>query len=317
MPALITHYLFGKEALNRGLVPGMCKSGGVSDAERQAYLLGCQGPDPFFFGVTTPRGTAVRGLGQAMHRMRMSRAFDRLRSRIPLLPEEDRGAGGAFVHGLLAHYALDRVAHPYVYAMEHELCDGNPGLEDAHSEVHALIESEIDCGMLDLYRGVGTAQFHPAEVIRKNPPTTRAAGTLLADVAGTVFGLRIRPTDYGGAVDDMRLCYQMIEPYGAGRVRRLGGIERSVRSHSLLAALSHRTDLGAGNASMNPAKRAWTDPFKGGASTESFGEVFERALTAYGPLAASYAAGIPAHGIVSRVDYSGRVLDEQEEGARE
>ncbi len=313
MPALITHYLFGEEALNRGLLPGFDEGGAGGAARRTAFLLGCQGPDPFFFAVTTPRGAAARSLAGAMHRTRVAPAFDRLRADLAKLPEADRPAGEAFVCGMLAHYALDRTAHPYVYAMEGELCDGSADLADARSEVHAVIESEIDCGVLDRYRGRTAAEFPPVGVLEGDERVVRAAGALTAELAGTVFGLPLRPADYGRALGDMRLCYRLIEPCGCARSRRIARLERAVRPHSQLASLAHRVDQGADNPSMNPGRRPWVDPFKGGASDEGFAEVFERALGDYAAAAAAYRAGEPSAGFVGGLDYSGRPMGPGEE----
>ena len=62
MPALITHHLFGERSatlLPEGLI--------TSEEELLAFLLGNQGPDPFFFRVlTTPeRGRNARQLAHA------------------------------------------------------------------------------------------------------------------------------------------------------------------------------------------------------------------------------------------------------------
>ena len=128
MPALITHHLFGEESAK--LLPDGLVS---SEEELLAFLLGNQGPDPFFFRVLgTPSG--VRGalqLGHRMHNERMTRAFQALRESVGRLPEHDRGIGRAFALGMLSHYALDRVAHPFVYAQQHELVEKGEGLEDA------------------------------------------------------------------------------------------------------------------------------------------------------------------------------------------
>lgn len=324
MPALITHYLFGEEALNRGLFPtpegfGASPRPGARDEElRQAFCLGCQGPDPFFFAVTTPRGAIVRSMGGAMHRERMTDAFDELRLGWTRLPEDARAAGQAFAAGMLAHYALDRVAHPYVYTHEFELCDDNPELGDAYHEVHALIESEVDCGMLDAYRGRSVAGFAPAGVLEASDKVVQVAGALLADVARAVFRIPLRPTDYARALEDMRLCYRAIEPYESGRTRALGLLERGLRPHSQLMALAHRVELGAGNASMNPGRLPWRDPFKTGddgaplVSTEGFAEVFERALSGYPRLVRTFLGGEPMGPAVERLDYSGRRLGADE-----
>lgn len=312
MPALITHYLFGEEVL-----PQVDDVVGSSDTERDAFLIGCQGPDPFFFGVTTPRGSDVRALGREMHRRKIGAALVQMRSDLEKLPEADRAVGQAFLCGMLAHYVLDRTAHPYIYAMEYELCDNSPELGDAYHEVHALIESELDCGVLDHYRHCNVEEFAPVMVLEKDPQAMRAAGALTAEMASRVYGLKIRPSDYEGALDDMRLCYRAIEPYDSGRVRRLAAAERVARPHSMLEALSHRADQGADNLSMNPGGRQWDDPFKGGRSTESFVEVFERGLAEYPALARAFVAGAPMEEITEHLDYSGRRLGADEDARME
>ena len=100
MPALITHHLFGEESAK--LLPDGLVS---SEEELLAFLLGNQGPDPFFFRVLgAPSG--VKGalqLGHRMHNERMTRAFQALRESVGRLPEHDRGIGRAFALGMLSH----------------------------------------------------------------------------------------------------------------------------------------------------------------------------------------------------------------------
>ena len=55
MPALITHHLFGEESIDR-LPQGVI----TSDEERIAFILGNQGPDPFFFHMLTPGSSGWR-----------------------------------------------------------------------------------------------------------------------------------------------------------------------------------------------------------------------------------------------------------------
>ena len=308
MPALITHYLFGEEALHR-LGHDVCPN---EDA-RDAFLIACQGPDPFFFAVTTSRGGAVRAMGSKMHQRRVSAAFDRLRADVRRLPQEQRALGHAFVSGLLAHYVLDRNAHPYVYAMEYGLCDYNRELADAYHEVHAVIESELDCGMLDHLRGLNCGDFAPAGVLGASPEVLTMGGTLLSQAARAVFELDVRPVDYAGAVEDMRLLYRQIEPFGSSRQRNIARAERLARPHSQLASLAHRTDQGADNPSMNLEHADWQDPFKPGQSSESFPEVFERGLADYLLVYPRFVAGEPMAQLSGGLDYHGKPMDECEE----
>ena len=152
MPALITHHLFGEESIDR-LPQGVI----TSDEERIAFILGNQGPDPFFFHILTPRVSDCTLLAQAMHRSRMSRQFSCLRDGVSHLLPRDANLGRAFALGLLSHYVLDRNAHPFVYEQQFGIVESDPELEDSGSQVHAVLESDLDVLMLQLKRDGATA----------------------------------------------------------------------------------------------------------------------------------------------------------------
>ena len=176
-----------------------------------------------------------------------------------------------------------------------------------------MIESELDCGMLDHLRGVNCAQLAPASVLVGSPEGLLVAGTLLAQTARAVFELDVRPIDYPGAVDDMRLCYEKIEPFGSTRQRSISRAERLARPHSQLASLAHKVDEGADNPSMNMARLAWEDPFKPQSSTESFPEVFERGIEDYLRILPAFEAVEPMALLTGGLDYHGKPMDGREE----
>ena len=141
MPALITHHIFGQDAvatLADGIVEGQ--------EELLAFLLGNQGPDPCFTRALGKLSTtaATRRFGKEMHARKMSTALFCARDAVAHLPESDARIGRAFVLGLVGHYALDSIAHPIVYAGQKELAALHDELGDAERELHGLIESELD-----------------------------------------------------------------------------------------------------------------------------------------------------------------------------
>lgn len=309
MPALIAHYLFGLDAL----ASKRCAAGDVaaSPAGRSAFLLGCQGPDPFFFAFTPPRMATKHVLGRRMHRECVAEAFESLRANVSRPTIADPGVARAFACGMLAHYALDRTAHPFVYALEHRICSGEDGLSDAHHEVHARIESDID-GALLAVRGVGfgVGGLEPADVLELDASYAetvgRAAGALLEDCAAVVFGLVTRVGDWQAALDDMRRVYRMIEPAGSSRSLAVAGLERIVRPHSALGELAHRRDVRPDCAAMNPSARPWSDPLSGVTSSERFVDVYDRALRWYEGALGEFLGNGPCGRFVGGVDYRGR-----------
>lgn len=309
MPALITHHLFGEESIDR-LPAGIIGT----DEERTAFLLANQGPDPFFFRVRTPRVSACMGLARAMHRCRVSRQFDTLRAGVTHLAKHDAHIGRAFVLGLLSHYMLDRNAHPFVYAQQWGVQDVDETLRDAGNQIHAIIESDLDVLMLQLKRdGATTADYPPESELVTTARINKVAGALMSFTGLAVYDIEVSAAEYGGAVADMKFAYSLIEPAGAPLSQLLGKVEGQIRGNSILAALAHRVTTVPPVRSGNLEHRLWVNPFTHDPSTESFPELFDRALDDYAQVAERFIEGEPLEGITQRLNYSGRPLAEDEE----
>ena len=265
MPALITHHLFGEESIDR-LPQGVI----TSDEERIAFILGNQGPDPFFFHILTPRVSDCTLLAQVMHRSRMSRQFACLRDGVSHLLPRDASLGRAFALGLLSHYVLDRNAHPFVYEQQFGIVESDSELENSSSQVHAVIESDLDVLMLQLKRdGATVDDYPPAGEIVTTDRINRVAGVLMSYVAGRVYGI------------DHRVTTELPERTGN---------------------LGHLT---------------WKNPFTDEVSNESFPEVFDRALVDYECTVARFIETGDMDAVTGHINYSGRVLEADEEFDRE
>lgn len=313
MPALITHHLFGEESIDR-LPQGVI----ASDEERIAFILGNQGPDPFFFHMLTPRIFDCMSLAQVMHRSRMSRQFSCLRDGVSHLQPRDANLGRAFALGLLSHYVLDRNAHPFVYEQQFGIVESDPELEASGSQVHAVLESDLDVLMLQLKRDGATVEdYPPAGEIVTTDRINRVAGVLMSYVAGRVYGIDIPVGEYGGAVADMQLLYRTIEPAGSAKTRAIALLEGLVHDYSLLDGLAHRVTTELPERAGNLGHLTWKNPFTDEVSNESFPEVFNRALVDYECTVARFIETGDMEAVTSHVNYSGRVLDADEEFDRE
>lgn len=313
MPALITHHLFGEESIDR-LPQGVI----TSDEERIAFILGNQGPDPFFFHMLTPRVSDCTSLAQVMHRSRMSRQFSCLRDGVSHLQPRDASLGRAFALGLLSHYVLDRNAHPFVYEQQFGIVESDSELEDSSSQVHAVIESDLDVLMLQLKRdGATVDDYPPAGEIVTTDRINRVAGVLMSYVAGRVYGIDIPAGEYGAAVANMQRLYRAIEPAGSAKTRAISLVEGLVHDYSLLDGLAHRVTTELPERTGNLDHLAWKNPFTDEVSNESFPEVFDRALVDYECTVARFIETGDMEAVTSHVNYSGRVLDADEEFDRE
>lgn len=313
MPALISHHLFGEESIDR-LPAGVIGT----DEERLAFLLANQGPDPFFFRVRTPHVAACLNLARSLHRCRISQQFETLRDGVSRLYTHDAHVGRAFVLGLLSHYALDRAAHPFVYAQQWGIQAVDETLVPAADQVHAIIEADIDVLMLQLKRrGATVAEYPPVSELVTNERINKVAGTLMSHVGLSVYGIEVAATEYGGGVADMQFVYRMIEPAGSLQSRIVGYAESLVRGHSVVSALAHRVTTEPPSGAGNLAKRTWENPFTGAESQESFPELFDRALDEYEEAAARFVSGGSLAQVTHHMNYSGRPLGDDEEFDRE
>ena len=136
-------------------------------------------------------------------------------------------------------------------------------------------------------------------------------------VAGRVYGIDIPAGEYGGAVADMQLLYRTIEPAGSAKTRAIALLEGLVHDYSLLDGLAHRVTTALPERTGNLGHLAWKSPFTDEVSTESFPEVFDRALLDYELTVARFIETGDMEAVTNHVNYSGRVLGADEEFDRE
>ncbi len=305
MPALITHHIFGEDAY-----PSLPEEIVSGEEELLAYLLGNQGPDPFFMRFTGgPSANRVsRKLAHDLQSSRTTRAFLAARDAVSHLPEDDKRIGRAFVLGMVGHYVLDRTVHPFVYAQQAALIDADPTLGASASELHAVIESDIDTWLLWEKRHA-TVHERPADAnLMRTERTGRVAGAIFSQVAFSVYALNLGAEQYAGAVGDYEFICRLADPAGSPHVRVAGAIERMVRGNSMAEALSHYVRRSRECPAANLEHGEWENPFTHKKSAESFPDLYELALADYPALAEAVARGnkdVLAN-LVAGLNYEGR-----------
>ena len=288
MPAIITHHLFGEDASRRlpaGLVFG--------EEELLAFLLANQGPDPYYFcfSATPIAIQACHAFAAQMHEDHVVDALMAARESVSHLPQEDQGLGKAFVLGLLAHYLLDSEAHAFIQVQEDAICSADPDLADAHDQVHALIESELDTWMLWSARQQTIADAPAHADLKRTKRVSRVGGTIFSQVAWQVFGMTINPERYEGCLRDYEIVYRAIDPTGNPRGRMIAGAEQLGTRYSLLDALSHAAEAGEDCPSANLGCRPWVDPSTGEQRMDSFPDVFYNSLDKWSELVEVFIGG--------------------------
>lgn len=275
MPAIITHHLFGEDAL-----PSLPEGTIEGQEELLAYLLGNQGPDPLYFRFAG-RPSIVRTcnmLADALHDSKVVEALMVARRAVTHLPENERRIGRAFALGFLGHYVLDSTSHPFVYAQQEALCSEGTGLEGHENEVHAIIESDIDSWMLWSLRGLTVSEAPTPANLAHTERVVHVAGALVAQMASEVFGTAIRVGDYGDALSDAELIYAIIDPAPSLRTKIVARIESKLLGSARLDSLAHHPVTTDECPSANLDHRRWRDPYSGKPSMDSFPDLYFLAL---------------------------------------
>lgn len=131
MPSHYAHYRFGAQLIHE--MPAAVRR--PVQRFRQLFDVGLHGPDLFFYHNIFIRDSAVE-LGHKFHEQTGTEFFTRVCKRMRLEPTE---AGRAYLYGVLAHYCLDSICHPFV---NEQTADDKIG--------HVELETEFDRYLLVL-----------------------------------------------------------------------------------------------------------------------------------------------------------------------
>jgi len=139
MPGFITHYLYGIDVYKNINNIHLKR---IIHKYPQAYSLGLQGPDIFFYHIPFFKFSDCRNIGSYMHENNINDFFESSLRNIPHLKSlEARKMALAYFCGFLCHYTLDYHVHPYIYSRSkyqkhknNRLCIG----------YHLALETEID-----------------------------------------------------------------------------------------------------------------------------------------------------------------------------
>lgn len=150
MPSTYAHYRFGTALLPN--MPGDARR--TIQRFRQMFDMGLHGPDIFFYNSPLLKtGTAF--LGSKYHDQTGDEFFTRVCRSLRLAPSE---AAIAYLYGVLCHYCLDSVCHPYVRKAA------------AKGEVtHAQLETEFERRLLEMDGKIPACSYDLSAHIRLTP----------------------------------------------------------------------------------------------------------------------------------------------------
>ena len=276
MPAILTHDFFG-----RAVLEGFTER--VTPTEREAFLLGNQGPDPFFYLAADRKHKRWEPMGDRMHHERPAWLLLCMREAVGSLPADEELVGQAYVAGFLCHYLLDRSVHPLVYHYQYGICSaGVPGLTDEQGNlVHAEIERDLDEAVLFSETGMTIEKYRPyEEVLQADDRILSVVDRLYFYAMLRAYEVTIDPGTYTAAVESFRRVQHLFYSAHGGKLAVLGTAERAFtkKPYSFYCSMAHRNRPEATSDFDNRDHAPWRDPFTGAVRTESFWDLRDAAL---------------------------------------
>lgn len=312
MPAIITHDFFGRDLIDAGVVPV-----GPSEAERQAFLLGNQGPDPLFYSVVVSGHLKpFTKLGTTMHNEKTVELLNAFKNALDAFSGADLAVVQAYALGFLCHYSLDTHMHPFVYFWQYGICDaGIDGLTRKEgSEVHATIESELDEMVLFAKKSITIADFAPQdEILKSSDYALGQISTLYSLVANDVWGLTIPQDMFSASVKRFRVTAGVFHSRTGAKREALGRLEEMIRPYSFMRAMSHRAIPLEDSPFANSVHGQWIEPATGNVRTDSFWDIFDSTqLYAQKLMTAFMSSDFDAVDFVAGRNFDGNLLHESE-----
>jgi len=178
MPNFITHSYFG-DLVVKSLEPDKQE---LIEQRRDLFYMGANGPDLFF---------SFRelnfGLPSLANQMQFTKAFEVFAAAAAYLQEhpEDSAASVYFV-GLLCHYALDSVAHPYVcYAVDNCFFADYPA--KYQKSMHTIMEVYFDEYIIKNKQNLQLTSYNPKNLITAKKADRHKMAQLYQDIVLPIY----------------------------------------------------------------------------------------------------------------------------------
>ena len=266
MPAFSTHYIFAEEMMEK------VKEIADFDINKNAVLIGTQGPDIFFFHRAFPwqKGKPLRKLGSALHREKAGKLLNRL---YEYCQKTNSDIAKSYAFGFILHYALDRICHPYVYYLQNKITDSQPKF-NPHS-AHNIIELSLDSLMLSFYLNVEKPTLFETE---KAIDLTENELKEISDEIS--FLADVSSESVKTAILDMKNMQRLLLDKKGRKKQIIASLEKMVSPFTknfLLSSYFRTDDLEKAKEYANIYHNKWKSPFCDKISNDSFFDLYEKA----------------------------------------
>lgn len=185
MPNVITHGLMAQDVRSQLNAPLLHRA---IDAHNVAYFLGSSGPDIFFYYNQWPwtnqdDAKVMHDLGNLIHKEKINAFYQAWIERIKQTDDQrTKEIYIAFLCGHLNHWALDTIAHPYIF-------NQSGPMEGKTRYWHYRMESMIDTKMCQNVKGLPLRKLHSSALLNVNAQERSIIAEAYAAVVRDVFAV--------------------------------------------------------------------------------------------------------------------------------
>ncbi len=279
MGGFATHAIFGKEVLDE-ISDELLLS--VIRKHQGVFGIGCQGPDLFLYNIPMLLSAEEKNLGFRMHREGSSRYFAWLMQTIWELSDSTAvEVGLSYLYGALAHYTLDSLLHPYVYARI-GFDASVPYSDKATSGIHHRMESAIDAKMLVMKEEILPSSYQAGESLQIDRNEKKILAEILSKAVSRSYRIGLREENVIASIHMMKIIAAGFFVASEKQKKLLQKLEGSFMEDYGLSNFMVTDDYIRKRKVMNTENCTWHNPWdRTIASTDSVWEIYDEAVVQY------------------------------------
>ncbi|MDO5521175.1 MAG: zinc dependent phospholipase C family protein [bacterium] len=283
MPGYLTHLLFGRHTVHN--LKKLSLASGLKEAiftYPGAFHIGTQGPDLFFYELKdnlNPR----RALGSTMHHTKTDEYF---RACLDFLGKpnsaETKEIFASYFAGLICHYTLDCIAHPFIYWHTDYKVNTSGGL--GYLATHCQYESNIDSLMLQRLKHCLPSDYNGARFIKLTKNESAMLGKGLSETITTTYfpdnpSAYTTPSFMKHALYSMSKKVALLTDHGGPKRKIVETIELLTARVHFLTCLFSVDDVDGTKDFLNEKNAVWKNPWDLSLeSSDSFLKLYQDAL---------------------------------------
>lgn len=276
MPDIITHYLFGLDTTNSIKSSPLYK---LIKGQRGLFFVGLQGPDPMYYHAPFKKNNFI-DIAKLMHTEKTSDfLIGCLSYAKKLVGTPDFEPCMSYVSGLLCHYVLDSMCHPYIFYIGGRYLKEDDSTRK-YQGLHKKIELAIDALLLEEKFNMKADSFKINKHVLKQLSIPPVILDMYEETLFSVYAIPNGGTIFKQSYSDFRSYYQFtFDKLGVKKVfaQSLSPIlPKSISPFT--STFSYHKCIDEFSNYLNSNKEVWLHPVTGNVYTFSFKDLIHNSL---------------------------------------